>query len=101
MTFGYDARAFIRPFEKSTTGRTFTFAEALLFDLSNARIEKQASTTIITASIVNILTCETHEAGKISTSSFRRPFSRWQCHQKRMSLHLKAIDNEKILMDII
>ncbi|PVH84639.1 hypothetical protein DL98DRAFT_512067 [Cadophora sp. DSE1049] len=41
MTFGYDARAFLRPFEKSTTGRTFTFAEALLFDLSNARIDQE------------------------------------------------------------
>lgn len=37
MTFGYNATAFIRPFSKSSTGRTFTFAEILLNDLSDAR----------------------------------------------------------------
>ncbi|TVY81035.1 Protein SERAC1, partial [Lachnellula suecica] len=42
MTWGYDARAFVRPFEKSTTGRTFTFAEALLFDLFNARTSEES-----------------------------------------------------------
>ncbi|KAF4627331.1 hypothetical protein G7Y89_g10820 [Cudoniella acicularis] len=44
MTFGYDARAFVRPFESSTTGRTFTFSEALLFDLSNARTSPEETT---------------------------------------------------------
>ena len=38
MTFGYDARAFIKPFAKATRGRTFTFAEALLNDLADNRI---------------------------------------------------------------
>ena len=37
MTFGYDATAFTKPFSKTTTGRTFTFAEALLSDLSDER----------------------------------------------------------------
>ncbi|KAI9782759.1 MAG: hypothetical protein M1816_001711 [Peltula sp. TS41687] len=37
LTFGYHATAFIRPFSKSSTGRTFTFAEILLNDLSDAR----------------------------------------------------------------
>ncbi|KAF8859461.1 hypothetical protein BDZ45DRAFT_673223, partial [Acephala macrosclerotiorum] len=37
MTFGYDARAFLHPFARSSTGRTFTFAEALLNDLDDKR----------------------------------------------------------------
>jgi predicted alpha/beta hydrolase family esterase len=37
MTFGYDSNAFTRPFSKASTGRTFTFAEALLNDLSDNR----------------------------------------------------------------
>jgi hypothetical protein len=39
MTFGYDSNAFTRPFSKNNTGRTFTFAEALLNDLSDVREE--------------------------------------------------------------
>ncbi|RYO68363.1 hypothetical protein AA0116_g73 [Alternaria tenuissima] len=42
MTFGYDATAFTKPFAKTTTGRTFTFAEALLNDLSDSREEFNA-----------------------------------------------------------
>ncbi|KAI1130691.1 hypothetical protein F5Y10DRAFT_106906 [Nemania abortiva] len=42
FTFGYDARAFLRPFSKSTRGRTFTFAEALLSDLRDKRISPAA-----------------------------------------------------------
>ena len=37
MTFGYDAAAFIKPFTSSSSGRSFTFAEALLNDLSDER----------------------------------------------------------------
>lgn len=37
MTFGYNATTFIRPLSKSSSGRTFTFAETLLNDLSDAR----------------------------------------------------------------
>jgi ABC-type glycerol-3-phosphate transport system permease component len=40
MTFGYDARAFIHPFSQTPMGRTFTFAEALLNDLSDSRRTK-------------------------------------------------------------
>jgi hypothetical protein len=43
MTFGYDARSFLGPFQEATTGRTFTFAEALLFDLFNARSTPEVS----------------------------------------------------------
>jgi len=42
MTFGYDAKAFLHPFEKSTTARTFTFAEALLSDLADKRVSAAA-----------------------------------------------------------
>ena len=38
MTFGYDAKAFLNPVSRSTSGRTFTFAESLLSDLSDSRI---------------------------------------------------------------
>jgi protein SERAC1 len=41
MTYGYDARVFIRPFAAKTTGRTFTFAEALLGDLSDMRSSQE------------------------------------------------------------
>lgn len=37
MTFGYDARAFVRPFQTSSTGRTFVFAQALVDDLLDKR----------------------------------------------------------------
>jgi hypothetical protein len=43
MTFGYDATAFIKPFSKSSNGRTLTFAEALLNDLSDRRIKPDVS----------------------------------------------------------
>ncbi|KAK1456142.1 hypothetical protein CMEL01_16554 [Colletotrichum melonis] len=41
MTFGYDARAFLHPFARSTTGRTFTFAEELLGSLADRRTEPE------------------------------------------------------------
>ncbi|VUC28700.1 unnamed protein product [Clonostachys rosea] len=37
LTFGYDAKAFTRPYNKASKGRTFTFAEALLSDLADDR----------------------------------------------------------------
>ncbi|OKL63855.1 hypothetical protein UA08_01111 [Talaromyces atroroseus] len=37
MTFGYDARSFLRSLSLSLHGRTFTFAEALLNDLEDKR----------------------------------------------------------------
>lgn len=44
LTFGYNSAAFIRPFASSTTGRTFTFAEALLSDLDDKRATPAVST---------------------------------------------------------
>lgn len=37
FSFGYDSAAFLSPFSKSSNGRTFVFAEALLNDLSDNR----------------------------------------------------------------
>jgi len=38
MTFGYNAKAFLKPFERAKNGNTFAFAEALLNDLSDKRV---------------------------------------------------------------
>jgi hypothetical protein len=48
MTFGYDSRAFLRPFVQSTNGRTFIFAEALLNDLADKRASRSVSFTFRT-----------------------------------------------------
>ena len=47
LTFGYDSRAFISPFEKATTGRVFTFAEELLGALSDKRTQARGRPIIL------------------------------------------------------
>jgi len=47
LTFGYDSRAFISPFEKATTGRVFTFAEELLGALSDRRAQARGRPIIL------------------------------------------------------
>ncbi|KAM4063706.1 alpha/beta hydrolase family protein [Hirsutella rhossiliensis] len=42
LSYGYDARAFVRPFAHSVNGRVFTFAEALLGDLRDKRVTAAA-----------------------------------------------------------
>lgn len=49
MTYGYDARAFLHPFARSTNGRTLTFAEALLNDLADKRVSGVRATVQILA----------------------------------------------------
>lgn len=39
MVFGYDSRAFVKPFAEKTKGRVFTFGEELIAALADARIE--------------------------------------------------------------
>ena len=41
MTFGYDARSFITPFQKTTTSRIFTFGEELLGQLKDVRGKRE------------------------------------------------------------
>lgn len=41
LTFGYDPTAFIKPFSKASNGRSLTFAEGLLNDLSDRRTTTQ------------------------------------------------------------
>ena len=43
MTFGYDARAFKRPFDSRPGGRIFVIAEQLLNDLSDRRSKRDVS----------------------------------------------------------
>jgi hypothetical protein len=42
MTFGYNAKAFLKPFESAKKGKTFDFTEALLNDLSDKRVRVSA-----------------------------------------------------------
>jgi hypothetical protein len=77
MTFGYDARSFIRPFQESSTARTFTFAEAILFDLFNARSTPEVGfIPILNFKPLSFVT------GKVSTIDLRRPLTWWQRHQE-------------------
>ena len=48
LTFGYDARAFLSPSDRSrSTGRAFTFAESLLSDLDDWRVSPSVSCLLI------------------------------------------------------
>ena len=95
MTFGYDAKAFVRPFAQSTRGRTFTFSETLLSDLS----DKRTSSSVRMAPVFlcgamksmeksSVLILErVLKTGKELSDYLPWPLSWRDSYQKRTSLH--------------
>ena len=78
-TFGYDAKAFTHSFSKASTGRTFTFAEELLNDLSDNRITKAVGAN-------EPLYCSTVDPNSLSVEEipsdyFHRSFDGWTGNQ--------------------
>ena len=76
LTYGYDATAFIKPFDKSSNGRTLTFAEGLLNDLADQRTASWVGSREYPRKTYT----DSHKAEK-EAHFLRRPFNGWPCDQ--------------------
>lgn len=88
MTFGYDARAFIRPFQASSTGRSFIFAEALVDELLDKR-------TGVCLPLCGVLMAwrliANRSLGRSTADHICGTFSRWHCHQKGIYAYVEPL----------